>query len=253
MPTTTAAHATAETNAAVGAPPPPAASNVAPADKACPARNPYHVLLTASSGPYQAWQSRIFHFHYLRLKAATPCGDIGEFTRLLTLPAGKPLDALAKTMRTVTATELKKGSEDLGFVVLNRPHSLQVVLRDGKLDHVTEKFVLITETDHIMLKPLPNLAAAAAAGGSGWSRDANFTAVGYPFHYMLPTRNPATVKIVRRHAGSVEVAGRVQQVGPSPVLIGMDALRAIIDDWLSLSFDLKRDPEADVRCSCHAR
>ncbi|KAL3904345.1 MAG: hypothetical protein SGPRY_011321 [Prymnesium sp.] len=46
---------------------------------------------------------------------------------------------LAKVMRTVTSTELKKGSEDLGFVVLNRPHSLRDVLRRGALDHIEEE------------------------------------------------------------------------------------------------------------------
>ena len=133
-----------------------AAATETAAESACPsARRPYHVLLTASSGAYQAWQSKIFYYHYLRLKRLNPCSDIGGFTRLLTLPAGQPLDELAKTMRTVTATELKKGSEDLGFVVLNRPHSLRDVLRRGALAHIEEEHIFITETDHILLKPLP--------------------------------------------------------------------------------------------------
>ena len=45
------------------------------------------------------------------------------------------------------------------------------------------------ETDHLLLKPLPNLASESEA-------------VGYPFHYMLPTKNPKTVALVRRFAGS---------------------------------------------------
>lgn len=137
---------------------------------------PYHVLLTASSGSYQAWQSRVFHYHYKRLKASDPCGDIGEFTRLLTLPVGTPLDNLAATMRTVTSTELLKGTEDLGFVVLNRPHSLRTVLKSGALSHITEEHILIVETDHVFIKPLTNLAAAAEARGDTGA----FHAVGYP-------------------------------------------------------------------------
>ena len=45
------------------------------------------------------------------------------------------------------------------------------------------------ETDHLLLRPLPNLASESEA-------------VGYPFHYMLPTKNPKTVALVRRFAGS---------------------------------------------------
>ena len=47
-------------------------------ERTCPGRRPYHVLLTASSGSYQLWQSRIFHHYYLRMKAeAGRCGEIG--------------------------------------------------------------------------------------------------------------------------------------------------------------------------------
>eukprot|EP00965_Chrysotila_dentata_P227574 6196097-Pleurochrysis_carterae.AAC.3 len=86
----------------------------------CPSpRRPYHVLLTASSGQYQFWQTRIFHHHYLRMRAMDRCGEVGGFTRLLTLPEGRAEDSLSDEMRTIVVAELKKG-EDLGFVVLNR-------------------------------------------------------------------------------------------------------------------------------------
>ena len=74
----------------------------------------------------------------------------------------------------------------------------------------------------MFLKPLPNLAAEAEEAGQA---TATYHAVGYPFHYMLPTRNPMTIKIVKRHAG--EAAPKVQQVGPSPVLLPMKALGLI--------------------------
>lgn len=99
--------------------------------------------------------------------------------------------------------------------------------------------MLIAETDHILLKPIANVPLTARSEGS-----AAFHAVGYPFHYMMPTRNPQTIKIVARHAGVH--ASKVQQVGPSPVLLPMKALHLIIQDWLDLSFALKRDPEADA-------
>ena len=129
----------------IASPPPPA-----PSDCPQPVR-PYHTLLTASSGIYQEWQTRVFHYHYQRMKAADRCGEVGGFTRLLTQPAGARTDGLHGVMRTVVVAELTKG-EDLGFVVLNRPHSVVEALKRGDLNFA-EPFVLICETDHIFLKP----------------------------------------------------------------------------------------------------
>ena len=136
----------------------------------------YHVLLTASSGPYQEWQSRVFFHHYKRLKTSVPCSDIGEFTRLLTMPKGQPPDSLASIMKTVTSVELQKGSEDFNFVVLNRPHSLRDALKRGALSHIKEQHVLLTETDHLLLKPLPNLASTTDNDGCSDC----YHAVGFP-------------------------------------------------------------------------
>ena len=121
--------------------------------------------------------------------------------------------------------QLKPGREDLGFVVLNRPHSLAKALHTGSLSF-GEEFVLICETDHLFLKPMPNLANATHA-------------VGYPFHYMLPTRNAKTIALMTRFAGA-EHAAAVQQVGPSPVLMHMHALRGVVDEWSNVSFAMKK-------------
>ena len=45
-------------------------------------RRPYHVVMTAASGLYQEWQSRIAYYHYKKQKALHPCSDLGGFTRL---------------------------------------------------------------------------------------------------------------------------------------------------------------------------
>ena len=66
--------------------------------------------------------------------------------------AGAPPDGLGGLMRTVTVTELTKG-EDLGFVVLNRPHSVVEAFRRGDLAFA-EQYVLVCETDHLFLKPM---------------------------------------------------------------------------------------------------
>jgi len=226
------------------------------------------VLLTASSGHYQRWQTRVFFHHYTAIKAAHPCSDLGGFTRLLTLPDRLTLAeedrGLSAVMTTIVARELTKETEDLGFVVLNRPTSIRAVLASGQLAArlaPDERHVFIVETDHVLLKPLPNLLATAAGGEeaavgppehASATRDtpthmlhaqhahaAHVTctctccprpapqAAAYPFHYMDP-RRPGCAPIVRRHAGSAEAAARVQQVGPSPLLISLEALRLLI-------------------------
>jgi hypothetical protein len=42
--------------------------------------------------------------------------------------------------------------------VLNRPHSVQQMIDMGALDAIKERFVYIAETDHVLMKPIPNLA-----------------------------------------------------------------------------------------------
>jgi hypothetical protein len=113
---TSATSAISATSAASAASAASTASTAKCVDHVGPLR-PYHVLLTASSGKYQLWQTRLFYFHYVRVRReAGPCSEVGEFTRLLTQPRGAAPDELMPTMRTVVVTELSK-AEDLGFVV----------------------------------------------------------------------------------------------------------------------------------------
>ena len=182
-------------------------------------RRPYHVLLTASTGIYQEWQSRIFYYHYVKLKRDAPCSDMGGFTRLLTTPGAKP-DRLMHELPTVLVAELTP-AETLNFVVLNRPHSLLIALRRGDLKFA-EPYLLIAETDHLLIKPMPNVAKPGLAAG-------------YPFHYMAPRRNARTIELVRRFAGSDRVAANVQQVGPSPILVHYDDLAKMVQPWYDLS------------------
>lgn len=56
---------------------------------------PYHVLITSSSGVYQAWQTRIMYYHVVKQKQAEgACSEIGGITRLLTMPGGKADDLM---------------------------------------------------------------------------------------------------------------------------------------------------------------
>jgi len=120
-----------------------AAAAASPPPPACGAeRRPYHVLLTAASGTYQEWQTRIAYHYYRQLKAAQPCSDLGGvarprplpggafpeasrnlpaggFTRLLSTPDGRP-DGLMGEIPTVLTKQLGAGRCDEcshGFVV----------------------------------------------------------------------------------------------------------------------------------------
>jgi hypothetical protein len=47
----------------------PPAIEVGASNSQCARRRPYHVILTAASGLYQEWQTRIAYYHYRKLKA----------------------------------------------------------------------------------------------------------------------------------------------------------------------------------------
>ena len=50
------------------------------------------------------------------------------------------------------------------FGVLNRPHSVVEFFKDPELrKRITEEWVMIAETDHVLTKPMPNLATETAA------------------------------------------------------------------------------------------
>jgi len=87
-----------------------AAAVAAPAAGACNrTRRPYHVVMTAASGLYQEWQSRIAYYHYQKMKRLNPCSDIGGFTRLFNTPNAQP-DSLMDEIPTVLVKQLGHGT-----------------------------------------------------------------------------------------------------------------------------------------------
>jgi hypothetical protein len=54
--------------------------------------------------------------------------------------------------------------------VLNRPFSVVQLIERGGLSRITEDYIYIAETDHVLMRPLPNLATEdkAAAFGFGY-------------------------------------------------------------------------------------
>ena len=138
----------------------------APVGGACPSgRKPYHILLTAQDNTYQAWQTQIMYYHFKKLQKANPCTEMTGFTRILSSDSGKH-DALSSEIPTVAVKQLSRGNAchqtdenvcDMGFPVMNRPHAITQLLAQLP-ETVVEDYVMIMETDHIMLRELKNVA-----------------------------------------------------------------------------------------------
>eukprot|EP00755_Sulcionema_specki_P007667 Sspe_Gene.38869::Locus_18745_Transcript_1_1_Confidence_1.000_Length_1852::g.38869::m.38869/K20782/HPAT; hydroxyproline O-arabinosyltransferase len=197
------------------------------ADEKCPAkRRPYHILVTCSSdSAYEKWLVRIAYYWYKRQKALDPCGEMGGFTRLL---SGTP-DDIMDEIPTVTVEVLK---DNLGFIVLNRPHGFAQWLRkldDGsaKLD---EEYVLVCEPDQFLLKPLPNVAPA-----------------GFHFGYMHARegtiQEEAVQPFLERYSRNYSALS-LPPTGPSPCLLHIDDWRRLTPLWHEISFSLQRTEKA---------
>jgi len=203
-----------------------------PADAECPERHPFHALLTAQSSYYQQWQARIMYHHWLKQRALQGrCGDMGGFTRLCATKGGKP-DGLEGEIPSLFVPQLPDEviAAHFHFGVLNRPHSVKLLLESPEmLRQITSRFVLILETDHVLMRPIPNLATPS-------------TPAAFVFGYMHG--HASQDAIVRRYwpEGS---GAQLDPVGPSPLLIHLDQLRALTPRWLNFSFGLRSNSDAE--------
>ena len=148
---------------------------VIPAGCTCPkGRRPYHTILTAQASTYQRWQTLIFYHHFRKQQRLHPCTEMVGFTRLLASSNAGP-DDLMNLMPTVTVSQL--GFEKTrGFQVINRPWTLLEFLKMKEWDaRITEDYVYIAETDHLLRGDIPNRATprvnvvrcSGAAGQNG--------------------------------------------------------------------------------------
>ena len=115
--------------------------------------------------------------------------------------------------------------------MINRPWTIaQMVKTDAWRAMVPEDYVYIAETDHILLRDLPNRATPALN-----------VAFFFPYMSAAPERQAAVVR--RYYQGDHR---DVQPVGPSPAIMHVDTLKRLAPLWLELSVRLKRDREADA-------
>ena len=196
----------------------------------CPAgRRPYHTLLTAQGSIYNQWQARIMYHHWKKQRARDgPCTEMSGFTRLCPSPNGEP-DGVEKHIPTIFVAQLSKEvlAQYGHFGVLNRPHSVVEMFKLPDLrKRITEEYVLVAETDHVLMRPLPNLATAT-------------TAAAHSFGYMhAGSHHQRVVSLVNPQASWKDL----QPVGPSPLIIKLSELERVAPRWLDYSFKLRADP-----------
>lgn len=188
---------------------------------------PYHTVLTSSSGGYQTWQCRVMYHHWKLQKRVDPCGEMGGFTRLLTSHnGGRDSNSFDEEIPTFNVKELRGGMAG-GYVVANRPYSMmQFVQHPDFRKVVTEDYVYIAETDHVLLRPLPNLATETVPAA-------------FNFGYMVAW---GQAKIVDKFVPGL--GGKTDPVGPSPVIIHVEQLKKMVQPWYDFTLKICNDNEA---------
>ncbi|KAK4388629.1 Hydroxyproline O-arabinosyltransferase 1 [Sesamum angolense] len=177
----------------------------------------FHTAVTASDSIYNTWQCRVMYYWFKKQKNK-PNSEMGGFTRIL--HSGHP-DRFMDEIPTFVAQPLPDGM-DQGYIVLNRPWAFVQWLQQAKIE---EDYILMSEPDHILVKPIPNL-----------SRDGLGAA--FPFFYIEPKKYETVLrKFFPEENGPIT---NIDPIGNSPVIVGK-----IAPTWMNVSLAMKKDPEAD--------
>ncbi|KAL8503670.1 hypothetical protein ACS0TY_022408 [Phlomoides rotata] len=161
-------------------------------------------------------------YYWFKKQKNKPNSDMGGFTRIL--HSGNS-DKFMDEIPTFVAQPLPSGL-DQGYVVLNRPWAFVQWLLQTEIE---EDYVLMSEPDHILVKPIPNLSRA----GQG---------AAFPFFYIEPKKyETALRKFFPEERGPIT---KIDPIGNSPVIVGKDALRLIAPTWMNTSIAMHKDPEA---------
>ncbi|KAK9833448.1 hypothetical protein WJX81_006347 [Elliptochloris bilobata] len=189
----------------------------------------YHVVITAQ-GTAVHWQSRVHYYWYRKVKAACEAAkgkdcQMGGFTRIL--HSGVPDDLMGEIPTVVV--EPLPDRENLGYVVLNRPFAFVQWLAQAD---IPEKYVLMSEPDHVWLRPMPNLMAGERMAA-------------FPFFYIEPAK-PEFKHITEKFTGPLlrRQAEAISPMGNAPTLMAMRDLRKVAPLWVNVSRAIFDDKEA---------
>ncbi|KAL6775906.1 HPAT1 [Auxenochlorella protothecoides x Auxenochlorella symbiontica] len=188
----------------------------------------YHTVITAQ-GSAVHWQSRVGYYWFLKTKrdcqAAGKC-DMGGFTRLL--HSGKEDDLMAE-IPTWVAQPLPPEHPDHGYVVLNRPYALLQWIKGAV---IPEKYVLMSEPDHVWLKPMPNLMTGT-------------TPAAFPFFYIEPSKKEF-LPIVQKFVGPISrvEAEEIAPIGNAPTFMSVADMKNVMPIWFNISIAVHNDEAA---------
>ncbi|GER35308.1 hypothetical protein STAS_11580 [Striga asiatica] len=186
-------------------------------------RRRFHTAVTASDSIYNTWQCRVMYYWFKKQKAMNPDSEMGGFTRVL--HSGQP-DRFMDEIPTFVAQPLPDGM-DQGYIVLNRPWAFVQWLQQAEIE---EDYIFMSEPDHILVKPIPNLA-----------RDDMGAA--FHFFYIEPKKYENVLrKFFPEENGPIT---NIDPIGNSPVIVRKDSLKKIAPTWMNVSLAMKKDPEAD--------
>ena len=191
----------------------------------------YHLVMTVGEGLYTEWQSRVSYYWYKKYKKENPGGPMGGFTRLLHTGQGDDfMDEIPTIVVDPLPEELAKIAE--GYVVLNRPYGLMQWV-NKYLSKIPEKYILMTEPDHLFIDVPPLWATPTKAAA-------------FPFFYIEPA-GKENVDIVQRFNPKHTPIEKFFPVGNSPVMISKAQIGPVINLWANLSMEIKQDKDADKK------
>ncbi|KAJ9512037.1 hypothetical protein QJQ45_004607 [Haematococcus lacustris] len=188
----------------------------------------YHVI-TTTQGFANHWQRQ------RQLCQAQGQCDMGGFTRLL--HSGEADDLMDEVptvvVKPIPLADIPRG--DTSYIPLNRPYAF---LQWVRLASVPERYILMCESDHLFLRPLPNLMQGEV------STAALFT-------YMNPLEYPS---IVRSFIGKVPESelAQVPRIGNSPTFISVRDFRKLAPVWYNTTMEVFADPQAYSVSACPA-
>jgi hydroxyproline O-arabinosyltransferase len=188
----------------------------------------YHVVITAQ-GPAVHWQSRVCYYWYKKIKKACeeagPC-DMGGFTRIL---HSGHADELVDEIPTFIADPLPPEHPNHGYIVLNRPYAFKQWLEQTK---IPERYVLMSEPDHLWLKPMPNLMNGE-------------TPAAFPFFYIEPSKKEY-LPITQKFLGPLDrkEAEKIAPIGNAPTMVSTEVLEKTVPLWYDLALAIHNDEEA---------
>lgn len=190
-----------------------------------------HVVLTSNGNPYMNWQTRVMYATYLAAAASEPDGMLarGAFTRVLHRSTD---DELMQEVPTQRFTPVHVNCDVYcSFPVADRAPAL--VEWAATPDAQRCSHVLLVETDHLFVKPLPETLLPPAG-----------RALGFPFSYIVPSHPsvlPYSLKYYPAEKGPIT---DIPATGNAPVLLSTPDLRRLLPAWAAIVAEIEADEAA---------